>query len=239
VPLRRSDGSLYGALCGLGHEARHDLSERHIELLDFLSVLVVETIQTDFNEQRGRRTQLELSELHALIAALEARDRYTSEHSRTVVELATTVARQLALDEHDVAAIEQVAMLHDIGKVGIPDSVLEKRGPLSPEEWALMHQHPAVGARIVASLTHLAHLAPSIRAEHERYDGTGYPDGLAGTAIPITSRITFACDAYHAMTSNRPYRAALPLSQAHQELKAHAGTQFDPTVIAALLESLK
>jgi PAS domain S-box-containing protein/putative nucleotidyltransferase with HDIG domain len=234
VPLRHSDGRLYGALCGIGHETRDDLSERHRELLEFLSVLVVEAIETDMRDQRARRATLQLSEVHALIAALEARDRYTSEHSKTVVELATAVARHLGLDEDDVAAVEHVAMLHDIGKVGIPDSVLDKRGPLSTEEWALMHEHPAVGARIVASLTHLAHLAPSIRAEHERYDGMGYPDGLAGPAIPVASRITFACDAYHAMTSDRPYRAAMPLCEALRELEDNAGSQFDPVVITAL-----
>ena len=131
--------------------------------------------------------------------------------------------------------IEQVAVLHDIGKVGIPDSILLKRGPLTNAEWQLMRQHPAVGERVVANTESLAHLAPAIRAEHERYDGRGYPDGLTGDEIPIASRITLACDAYHAMTSDRPYRSALTREQALIELRDNAGTQFDPDVVAALL----
>jgi HD-GYP domain-containing protein (c-di-GMP phosphodiesterase class II) len=148
------------------------------------------------------------------------------------------VARRLGLDEAQVQEVEQVAVLHDIGKVAVPDSVLQKAGPLSDSEWELMRQHPGVGERIVASLQTLSHLARPIRAEHERYDGSGYPDGLAGDRIPIASRITLACDAFHAMTSTRPYRAAMSEREARAELRAHAGTQFDPDVVEALLAEL-
>jgi PAS domain S-box-containing protein/diguanylate cyclase (GGDEF)-like protein len=186
----------------------------------------------------GSRAEIELAGVTALVAALEARDHYTAEHSRRVVELATAVARRLGLSESDVEQVEQVAVLHDIGKVAVPDSVLQKNGALTPSEWELMRQHPGVGERIVASLQTLSHLAPPIRAEHERYDGGGYPDGLAGDRIPIESRITLACDAFHAMTSTRPYRPPMSEAEARDELRRNAGTQFDPEVIEALLGEL-
>ena len=110
--------------------------------------------------------------------------------------------------------------------------MLQKQGRLTEGEWELMRQHPAIGERIVAATATLAHLAPAVRAEHERWDGRGYPDGLAETAIPIASRIVLACDAYHAMTSDRPYRAALGPEAAREELRSHAGSQFDPVVVA-------
>lgn len=184
------------------------------------------------------RADVELAGVTALVAALEARDHYTAEHSRRVVHLAVAVARRLGLDEATVQEVEQVAVLHDIGKVAVPDSVLQKPGPLTESEWELMRQHPGVGERIVASLQTLSHLAAPIRAEHERYDGGGYPDGLAGERIPIASRITLACDAFHAMTSTRPYRRAMSEEQAREELRANAGTQFDPDVVDALITEL-
>jgi HD-GYP domain-containing protein (c-di-GMP phosphodiesterase class II) len=135
-----------------------------------------------------------------------------------------------------VVDVESVAMLHDVGKIAIPDGVLRKEGPLDEAEWELMRQHPVAGEQIVAATPPLAYLAPSIRAEHERWDGGGYPDGLAGDQIPIASRIVLACDAYHAMTSDRPYRRARPEDEARAELRRCAGTQFDPAVVAALLD---
>ncbi len=185
-----------------------------------------------------RAADLELSGVAALVAALEARDHYTAEHSRRVVELAGAVARRLGLDETAAATVERVAVLHDVGKVAVPDAVLQKRGPLTDSEWELMRQHPSVGARIVASTRTLAHLAPPIRSEHEHWDGGGYPDGLRGEEIPIASRITLACDAYHAMTSDRPYRGAMSDPEAQAELRENAGSQFDPTVVSALLAEL-
>ena len=155
-----------------------------------------------------------------------------------VVALALAVANRLGLSEEEVLEVEQVAILHDIGKVGIPDALLQKRGPLTDEEWLLMRQHPAVGERIVASTESLSHLARAVRAEHEHYDGMGYPDGLRGRDIPIASRVCLACDAYHAMTSDRPYRTGISAQEARAQLSANAGTQFDPLVVDALLAVL-
>ncbi len=212
---------------------------RYVELMGFLASLASDQIEREERELTDRRSHVELAGIHALLSALTARDHYTGEHSQTVVRLATGVARRLALTEDRVAEVEQVALLHDIGKVGVPDSVLQKRGSLNEQEWELMRQHPAIGARILADTETLSHLAAAVKAEHERFDGSGYPDGLRGEAIPLASRITLACDAYHAMTSDRPYRAALGPEIAAAELRAGAGTQFDPSVVGALLAQIE
>ena len=128
--------------------------------------------------------------------------------------------------------------MHDIGKIAIPDAILLKPGPLDEDEQRVMRTHPIESGRIVERLPGLCHLAPAVRAEHERYDGKGYPDGLVGEAIPLASRITLVCDAYHAMVSDRPYRAALTLAEAREQIAAGAGTQFCPRAAHALLATL-
>jgi len=173
-----------------------------------------------------------------LLAALNARENYTAAHSEAVLELALDVAAELGLDGDDATAVGQVALLHDIGKVGVPDAILQKPGRLTGPEWEVMREHPAIGAQIVRAIGPLSHLAPAVRAEHERWDGGGYPDGLAGDSLPLASRICFVCDAFHAMTSHRPYRGALTRTEAREELVRHAGTQFCPTTVAALLRVL-
>ncbi len=146
------------------------------------------------------------------------------------------VAHRMGLSEEEVADIEQAALLHDVGKIGVPDSILHKPGPLGESEKELMHEHPIIGERIVASIEGLAHLAPVIRAEHERWDGKGYPDGLSGEHIPLASRVVFTCDSFHAMTSDRPYRDAMGVRAALEELERSSGKQFDPSTVRALLD---
>jgi putative nucleotidyltransferase with HDIG domain len=185
------------------------------------------------------RLEAEAAGVRALMAAIQARDSYTAAHSRSVVALAGKVARVLGCDADEIRRIELVALLHDVGKLRIPDEILNRCGPLDAGEWAVMRTHAAAGASIVADIPELAALAPAIRAEHERWDGTGYPDGLAGHQIPLASCITLACDAYHAMTSDRPYRPAMAPEAAMQELRRHAGTQFAPRPTEALLAVLR
>jgi diguanylate cyclase (GGDEF)-like protein/putative nucleotidyltransferase with HDIG domain len=180
----------------------------------------------------------EMASLRALLAAVNARDSYTAMHSREVVTLARAVARQLGLDEAQRSEVEHIALLHDLGKIAVPDAILRKPGSLTDHERVLMRQHPVVGAEILASMPELAHLAPAVRAEHERWDGGGYPDGLAGEQIPVASRVVFVCDAYHAMTSNRPYRRAMSSAAAREEIRREAGRQFCPHAAAALLDGL-
>jgi len=171
----------------------------------------------------------------ALASALQERDAYTGEHSESVVEMSARVAEAMALDPDEVARIRMGALLHDIGKVGIPDDVLHKPTALDEGEWELMRQHPVIGERILRMIPGLGAIARIVRHEHERWDGGGYPDGLVGKEIPAGSRIILACDAYHAMTSDRPYRKATSHADAMAELSRHAGTQFDPEVVQALI----
>jgi diguanylate cyclase (GGDEF)-like protein len=173
-----------------------------------------------------------------LATTLLERDRYTGDHSEAVVQLTVRVARALALNPDEVDRVETAALLHDIGKVGIPDSILHKNGKLDDEEWVLMKEHPVIGERILRAIPGLGGVARIVRHEHERWDGGGYPDGLAGDAIPMGSRIILACDAYHAMTSDRPYRQAMSHGDALRQLRTGAGTQFDPLVVEALLGCL-
>ncbi len=176
--------------------------------------------------------------VEALAIALLERDRYTGEHSESVVDMAVAVARNLGLSPSQVEDIRAAALLHDIGKVGIPDAILNKPGPLTPDERSVMAEHPVIGERILRGIGGFAPVADIVRHEHESFDGSGYPDGLAGEQIPIGSRIILACDAYHAMTSDRPYRARMSHADAFRELRRCAGGQFDPRVTEALVARL-
>ena len=239
VPLEAGDGQLYGSIVCRPVEERDALDERDVGFLRVLGRIVGAQIQASEHSRELRRAHAESSGLQALIAAIEARDSYTGEHSRSVVDLSVRVAAALRLGSRDCEQIEQVALLHDVGKVAVPDAVLQKRGALTEGEFEKVRVHPVVGARIVGSVAELAHLAPAIRSGHERWDGRGYPDGLAGDEIPVLSRITFVCDAYDAMVSNRPYRRALGPKTAAEEVSRNAGSQFCPRAADALLTVLE
>ncbi len=239
VPLEAGDGRLYGSLVCRAVDDRVALDDRDFGFLRVLGRLVGAQIEASERDRVMRRERAEGSGLQALIAAIEARDSYTGEHSRSVVDLSVRVARELRLGARDVEQVEQVALLHDVGKVAVPDAVLQKRGALTEPEFEQVRRHPVVGARIVSSVAELAHLAPAIRSGHERWDGHGYPDGLSGEEIPVLSRITFVCDAYDAMVSDRPYRAALGPNTAVGEVRRNAGSQFCPHAAGALLRVLE
>jgi putative nucleotidyltransferase with HDIG domain len=169
-----------------------------------------------------------------LVRAIDMRDAYTGRHSEAVGELARRVGMRLGLDRDDLWLLEQAARLHDIGKVGVPDAILNKPGPLEQSEWEVVRRHAEFGAEIVARVRGFEPVARFVRAHHERWDGAGYPDGLSAGEIPLASRIIAACDAFHAMTTDRPYRAALSPVEALDELDLCAGTQFDPGVVSAI-----
>jgi putative nucleotidyltransferase with HDIG domain len=235
VPLRFSDDRLYGVLCALSHSPALSLEERDARFLWALGRLVAEQLEREEFGAQNERLAIESTGLQALLSAIEARDSYMGDHSRSVAGLATQVARRMGLPEEEVAVVQQAAFLHDVGKVAIPDSILKKRGPLDDAELETMREHAALGARMVGSIPGLAHLAPVIRATHERWNGEGYPDELSGEEIPLASRIVHACDAWHAMTSDRPYRKALG-REAIDELRNNMGEQFDPRVALALVD---
>jgi diguanylate cyclase (GGDEF)-like protein len=179
-----------------------------------------------------------LSTVEALANALEANDEYTSSHARWITDLALRVGSELGLDARALKRVELGALFHDIGKIGIPSSILAKPGPLTDEERRLVETHPELGERILRPIGQLEDVCGIVRACHERWDGAGYPDRKAGDEIPIESRIIFACDAYHAMTTDRPYRKALPADEALRRLREAAGSQFDPRVVEACLRVL-
>ena len=193
---------------------------------------------TSVQNERGVAAAAHRAVVRSLAEALEARDGYTGAHSNVVHVLSLAVAEQLELDEGALSTVDAVALLHDIGKIGIPDEVLHKPGPLDDAEWSLMHLHPVIGERILLPLPGFGDVARAVRHGHEHWDGAGYPDGLAGEDIPLASRIVLACDAWSALVSDRPYRAALGLAEARAELERCAGSQFDPQVVEALLACL-
>ena len=173
--------------------------------------------------------------LLGLANALEAKDPYTRGHSERVGAWSGRLATALSLPADEVETITQAGLLHDIGKIGVPEAVLRKRSGLAPDEWALMRQHPVIGAQIVAPFEFFEGGALVIRHHHERWDGTGYPDGLIAAAIPLGARVVAVADVFDALTSDRPYRAALSRDAALAYLAAEAGHTLDDAVVAALL----
>ncbi|HEX8459446.1 MAG TPA: HD domain-containing phosphohydrolase [Pyrinomonadaceae bacterium] len=171
--------------------------------------------------------------LKALAAALETRDTDTHGHSERVVSFSLRLGRELTLSEEDLRSLEFGALLHDIGKIGIPDVILRKPAALTEEEWLTMRQHPALGQQILRGIEFLEGAARVVAQHHEKWDGTGYPQGLRGAEIDLNARIFAVADAFDAMVSNRVYRAGKPYAAAAEELERHAGRQFDPEVVAA------
>ena len=193
-------------------------------------------------EQARMREQLEHvvdDGVDAMAAALDMRDDYTGEHSEEVVRLAMQVGRRMRLSDAALAELEIAARLHDVGKIGVPDAVLRKDGPLDEAEWEIMRQHPEWGAQMLRRMPGLNRVSRIVRHAHERWDGDGYPDRLHSDNIPLESRIILACDAYQAMTSDRPYRDALRPWVAVSELREGAGGQFDPDVVDVLVGALR
>jgi response regulator RpfG family c-di-GMP phosphodiesterase len=173
--------------------------------------------------------------LEALGSALDTRDVGTETHSRRVHGYALTIARTHGVPEHEIKDIERGVLLHDIGKIGIPDAILLKPGPLTPEEWIIMRTHPEVGRRLIERIPFLRGAVPIVYHHHERWDGTGYPLGLRGEAIPIGARIFAVADALDAMTFDRPYSKAISYDAARKEIQRCAGTHFDPAVVQTFL----
>ena len=212
---------------------RDDFGERELALLGGLAQQAKLAIANASSYEGLERTFV--STVEALANALEANDEYTSTHARWITDLSLRVGRELGLDERALKCLELGALLHDIGKIGIPSDVLSKPGRLTAAERTLVQTHPELGERIIAPIDRLQVVRPIVRHCHERWDGRGYPDGISGEEIPLESRIVFVCDAYHAMTTDRPYRKRLSHNEAARRLRDAAGTQFDPLVVRAAL----
>jgi hypothetical protein len=175
--------------------------------------------------------------LEALVLALDARDHETKGHSFRVAQYVMTIAKDIGVvqDSHEWIDMQRGALLHDVGKIGVPDFILHKPGPLTPEEWDDMKRHPHIGHDMLKVISFLSGAAAIVHAHHERFDGKGYPRGLAGDEVPLGARIFAVADAFDAMTSDRPYRRALPAEMARQEIVKHSGSQFDPEIVQAFL----
>lgn len=179
-----------------------------------------------------------LSTVEALANALEAKDEYTSDHARSIVDMSLEVGARLGMTVKELKKLEMGALFHDIGKIGIPSDILLKPGPLTEEEAAVMRTHPELGERILAPIDRLEEVRPIVRSCHEHYDGSGYPDKKLGEEIPLESRIILVCDAFDAMTTDRPYRKRLDVEEACRRLSDAAGTQFDPRIVQVFLSIL-
>ena len=193
-------------------------------------------LRETFKRERARAQELRHSyteTVRALSNAVEARDAYTGKHAERVAAYGMELAHTLGLPLAETPELEFGFLLHDIGKVAIPDAILYKPGALTDKERALMSQHPAIGAQIVRGIEFLTAAVEVVRAHHERWDGQGYPDGLAGDEIPLAARVFAVADVLDALTTDRPYRPASPLSEARRMITDGSGTQFDPRVIEA------
>ncbi|HEX6601703.1 MAG TPA: HD domain-containing phosphohydrolase, partial [Solirubrobacterales bacterium] len=179
-----------------------------------------------------------LTTIGVLADAVEMQDAYTGEHSNEVAELAVKVGERLGMNGVELERLRYGALLHDVGKIGIPGELLRKPGALTAEERERINQHTAIGARMLERIPYLAPVAPLVRSAHERHDGGGYPDGIAGEEIPRGAMVIATCDAFHAMTSDRSYRPAMPRERAIEELRRYSGSQFDPAVAEALIAEL-
>ncbi len=230
-----ADGTVWGVV---------NIEEVEPGVLRDVDAVLVEALAASFGSAIHRaRLVAELeaaftTTLAALASTVEAKDEYTASHGDDVAMLAERVAAGLSLSSAEVRDVRHAALLHDLGKVAVPSEILLKAGPLTDEEWAVMRSHTVIGAELVERIDAFAHLAPAVRASHERWDGKGYPDRLRGEQIPLAARIIAACDTYDAIVTARPYRAARSPQEAVLELERVAGSQLDRTVVTALVEEL-
>jgi HD-GYP domain-containing protein (c-di-GMP phosphodiesterase class II) len=209
-----------------------------IGLIVYTQTRLLGSLGRQKREAEDRARQIEesfMTTLGAVSAMTYGKDRFSESHSRATAMLAVAVGQHLGLRARAMRQLEYAALLHDVGKVGLPSQLLDKPGPLTGEELALVHEHPVIAERILSRVPSLKAICPVVRAQYERWNGSGYPDGLAGEAIPLGGRIIHVCAAFHAMSTERPYRPALTTDQVIRELRSQAGSQFDPRVVEAVV----
>lgn len=218
---------------------REKLKTRELETAYQQMLRYAEDLRKSYLHERRQREQLIQSQRATAITlakAIEKRDRYTGGHTDRVTEYAKLTAKQLDWPEERLAVLELAGHLHDVGKIGVPDAVLNKPGKLTVEEFEMMKAHPEIGEQIIRGIDFLEALVPYVLYHHERYDGKGYPKGLSGEAIPIEGRLLAVSDTFDAMTSSRPYRKQLDPDRAIEEIERCSGTQFDPKIVGIFLE---
>ncbi|NJB68711.1 response regulator RpfG family c-di-GMP phosphodiesterase [Desulfobaculum xiamenense] len=222
-----------GRVIVLRRGAARGYTPQNLNLLAFFATHASAAFEALSISRRMQEMNLEIVTSH--VASVEAKDVYTRGHSERVGQYAALVGRELGLCDHDVELLRLAGILHDVGKIGVPDGILKKPGRLTEEEFALMRRHPAMGRDIVSKVSSLVELVPIIYHHHERVDGTGYPDGLVGESIPLLARVMSVVDGFEAMTSDRAYQKARTVEQASAILRENAGRQWDARVVDAWL----
>ncbi len=199
----------------------------------FLALIPLVLVHVSFRSYLQLQTEARKT-FEKISRILDERDHYTAVHSSSVAELAVKIAGEMRLSERDIEKIDIAARVHDIGKIAVPDAILLKPGPLSEEEWAMMKRHPVVSAELIEGLEIYGHVADAVRHEHERWNGSGYPDGLKGDEIPVVARVIAAADVYNALSTDRPYRKAFTHEESIKIIREMRGTELDPDVTDAL-----
>jgi putative nucleotidyltransferase with HDIG domain len=238
VPLRASERPLGLMMLGeMRREEREPFTAEKIRLARSIGDQAASALHRA--ELFAELERAYLQTVLALANAVDAKDTYTADHAQRLAQMALAVGRQLGMNAHELEDLRYGAILHDIGKIGVPDQILKKPTRLETQEWEIIRQHPLIGAKILEPVTHLTGAARIVRHHHERYDGTGYPDGLAGEAIPLGARILAVVDAYCAIKDERVYKRARSHEEAVAELKRCAGSQFDPHLVEIFLQLLE
>lgn len=228
-------GKIIGVIEAVNKIKGTDFNDRDLEILKTIGDIIGINIINSLLYQR--LNNLSTNIIKSLISALEARDEYTKGHSLRVQIFSSKIARAMGLSPKEIKEIELSAILHDIGKIGIPDSILRKPDKLTDEEYEIIKKHPTIGYNILSSIEGLENILDGIKYHHERFDGKGYPEGLKGKEIPLVARIIAIADTLDAMTSDRPYRKGLPIEYALEEIKKCKNSQLDPEIVDAFLNS--
>ncbi len=229
-------GNIIGILYIGRISSEHPFSPSEVELVSVLSGQAAAAIENARLYEKLQQSYLSM--IVTLSGVVEARDLYTDKHMKDIAEYSVEIAQKLRLPDNDIEDIRKAALLHDLGKICVPDHILMKADKLSDDEMDVIKRHPAAGAKIIESVEPIKHAREIIKHHHECYDGTGYPDGLGGNKIPLGARIISVADAFGAMTTDRPYRKALSIEKAIKELKEFAGIQFDPEIVEIFISIL-
>jgi HD-GYP domain-containing protein (c-di-GMP phosphodiesterase class II) len=236
-PLKGVDEYIGLLVLGDKGENRHDsFSSTKVRLINVISDYAASAIQRALLHERLEETFLET--IVALANAVDARDTYTGDHSQRMATLSTKIGKVMNLEQSQIEALHWASILHDIGKIGVPDLILNKKGPLTKEEWVIMKEHPVIGSQIVAPIKYLSSVSPIIRGHHEKYDGSGYPHGLAGEEIPLGARILAVVDAYIAIRDERVYSKSHTHEEAIAELRRSSGSHFDPEIVDVFCKTI-
>ena len=223
----------------MGQSKNKDKNQNVISIPNLVGQVALLNLTQEVENLKKRNREINEMAARSILYALDAKDHYTFGHSVRVAYYSLILGKEMKLNEEELYDLEMASLFHDIGKIGIPDKILLKPTRLDDEEFQEMKKHPVRSAEILKGFDSFQKIVKSIRHHHERFDGTGYPDGLSGNSIPLFARILLIADTFDAMTSSRPYRKGLPFKVAYDELDEFSGSQFDPNLVAAFIAGMK